>query len=111
MGGGVIDENYRDNIGVILFKFDDSDFVISIGDRISQLVVERISTLVIMERAIVDVTARHNNAFGSTGFQYNFRTLQFVIFIFFGLVSRINSVDYYFNNSLPLILYIWQYKI
>ena len=70
MGGGVIDENYRDNIGVILFKFDDSDFVISIGDRISPLVVERISTLVIMEGAMVDVTARHNNAFGSISFLF-----------------------------------------
>ena len=52
-----------------------------------------------MEGAMVDITERHNNAFGSTNFQYNFRTLQFVIFIFFGLVSGINSIDYYSNNS------------
>ena len=35
VGAGVIDSNYRGEIGVILFNFGEDDFVVNIGDKIS----------------------------------------------------------------------------
>lgn len=37
---GVIDRNYRDDVGVILFNTGTEDFIVKIGDRIAQLIVE-----------------------------------------------------------------------
>lgn len=39
---GVIDEDYRGIIKVVLFNLSDSDFEIKKGDRIAQLICERI---------------------------------------------------------------------
>ena len=43
VGAGVVDYDYRGNVGVILFNHSDTDFQISIGDRVAQLILERIS--------------------------------------------------------------------
>ncbi|CAN7981519.1 unnamed protein product, partial [Ixodes pacificus] len=40
---GVIDQDYRGNVGVVLFNFGDTDFKVSKGDRIAQLVCEKIA--------------------------------------------------------------------
>lgn len=42
VGAGVIDADYRGPIGVLLFNFGDSDFHARPGDRIAQLILERI---------------------------------------------------------------------
>ncbi|KAJ7409472.1 Deoxyuridine 5'-triphosphate nucleotidohydrolase [Willisornis vidua] len=39
---GVIDEDYRGNIGVVLFNFGKETFEVKKGDRIAQLICERI---------------------------------------------------------------------
>jgi len=39
---GVIDQDYRGNVGVILFIHSDEDFVIDEGDRVAQLTCEKI---------------------------------------------------------------------
>ncbi|PZD35284.1 Dut, dUTPase [Pyrenophora tritici-repentis] len=39
---GVIDADYRGPVGVILANLSDEDFSIKIGDRIAQLIVEKI---------------------------------------------------------------------
>jgi dUTPase len=39
---GVVDEDYRGNIGVVLFNHSDKPFNISHGDRIAQLICEKI---------------------------------------------------------------------
>ena len=49
VGAGVIDSNYRGEIGVILFNFGEEDFVVSMGDRIAQLIFEKIKTPKIKE--------------------------------------------------------------
>jgi len=41
IGGGVIDQDYRINIGVIVYNHSDTPFVISRGDRIAQLICEK----------------------------------------------------------------------
>jgi dUTPase len=39
---GVLDEDYRGNVGVVLFNHSDQPFNISRGDRIAQLICQRI---------------------------------------------------------------------
>lgn len=41
-GAGVIDYDYRGPVGVVLFNFGQKDFVIEEGDRIAQLVLEKV---------------------------------------------------------------------
>ena len=44
IGAGVVDyDDYRGNVGVILFNFSDTDFEVKRGDRIAQLILEKIS--------------------------------------------------------------------
>ena len=43
VGAGVIDRDYRGNVGVVLFNFSQVDFDVHHGDRIAQLIIERIS--------------------------------------------------------------------
>lgn len=40
---GVIDEDYRGNVGVLLFNHSDTDFQVNPGDRVAQLICEKIS--------------------------------------------------------------------
>ncbi|XP_062819667.1 deoxyuridine 5'-triphosphate nucleotidohydrolase, mitochondrial isoform X2 [Anolis carolinensis] len=42
VGAGVIDEDYRGNVGVVLFNFGKESFKVKKGDRIAQLICERI---------------------------------------------------------------------
>ena len=44
VGAGVIDEDYRGNICVLLFNFSDKDYTITSGDRIAQMILEKILT-------------------------------------------------------------------
>jgi len=64
---GVIDEDYRGNVGVLLFNHSDTPFVINRGDRIAQLICEKIyyPELKLMEK--LDDTRRGTRGFGSTG--------------------------------------------
>ena len=43
VGAGVIDSDYRGEIGVLLFNQGEDDVVIRIGDRIAQIIFERIA--------------------------------------------------------------------
>lgn len=47
-GAGVIDADYRGEVKVLLFNFSDVDFTIKEGDRIAQLVLERVSLLFLL---------------------------------------------------------------
>lgn len=67
VGAGVIDEDYRGNVGVILFNHSDVDFKVARGDRIAQLLLEKIITPeVVVVDELVD-TERGDGGFGSTG--------------------------------------------
>ncbi|KYQ93104.1 dUTP diphosphatase [Tieghemostelium lacteum] len=67
VGAGVIDFDYRGNVGVILFNHSDTDFKVAIGDRIAQLIFEKISTPEPVEVSSLDDTERSSGGFGSTG--------------------------------------------
>ena len=66
VGAGVVDSDYRGNVCVILFNFSDEDFIVSKGDRIAQLICERIALTQLFESKL-DQTERQDNGFGSTG--------------------------------------------
>jgi dUTP pyrophosphatase len=67
VGAGIIDPDYRGNIGVVLFNHSDTDFKISVGDRIAQMILERIVTPPVVECVNLDQTERGAGGFGSTG--------------------------------------------
>lgn len=68
VGAGVIDQDYRGNVGVVLLNFGNEEFVVKKGDRIAQLILERIFNLPWLESTLpLDNTARGLSGFGSTG--------------------------------------------
>lgn len=67
VGAGVVDADYRGNVGVILFNHSETDFGVDRGDRIAQLVLERIATPDVVEVKDLDGTTRGAGGFGSTG--------------------------------------------
>jgi dUTP pyrophosphatase len=42
IGAGVIDKDYRGNVTVILFNYSDKVFVINRGNRVAQLICEKV---------------------------------------------------------------------
>jgi dUTP pyrophosphatase len=67
VGAGVIDEDYRGPVIVLLFNFSSDAFQVNKGDRIAQLLLEKIATPVVMEVGELDQTERGAGGFGSTG--------------------------------------------
>lgn len=83
-GAGVIDADYRGVVFVLLFNLSDKDFQVEEGDRIAQLIIERIYTPELLEVNVrirdfqmqvnaiytlqdLDETIRGAGGFGSTG--------------------------------------------
>lgn len=67
VGAGVVDADYRGEVGVVLFNLGREDFHIQPGDRIAQLVLERIIMAPVEEVEELDETVRGAGGFGSTG--------------------------------------------
>lgn len=68
VGAGVIDRDYRGNVGVILFNLGKEPFQIKRGDRIAQLICEQVLDVeVIEDPSLLDNTERGEGGFGSTG--------------------------------------------
>lgn len=66
-GAGVIDADYRGPVKVLLFNHAETDFPVKIGDRIAQLVLERIANPEVIEVAELEESMRGAGGFGSTG--------------------------------------------
>jgi dUTP pyrophosphatase len=64
---GVIDADYRGPLGVVLSNHSDTDFVVTPGDRVAQLIIEQISVLEPIQVEELDETTRGAGGFGSTG--------------------------------------------
>merc|ERR1712086_514545 len=67
VGAGVIDQDYRGNVGVVLFNHAEADLQVTKGMRVAQLVLERIITPEVAEVEELDETERGAGGFGSTG--------------------------------------------
>ncbi|KZV64081.1 dUTP diphosphatase [Peniophora sp. CONT] len=66
-GAGVIDADYRGVVFVLLFNLSEQDFTVKEGDRIAQLIIEKIQTPEVLEVEDLDATLRGAGGFGSTG--------------------------------------------
>lgn len=64
---GVVDPDYRGPLGIVLANNGVADFKISIGDRVAQLLLERVSTPEVVVVEELDESARGESGFGSTG--------------------------------------------
>lgn len=64
---GVIDEDYRGDVGVILVNLGTSPYPVSHGDRIAQLIIERYVPCFVTEVDSLPDTVRGSGKFGSTG--------------------------------------------
>ncbi|MEI7550321.1 MAG: dUTP diphosphatase [Actinomycetes bacterium] len=65
---GTIDSGYRGEIKIIVINHDRTeDFVIKRGDRIAQLVVQRVESAQFVEVEVLPESARGAGGFGSTG--------------------------------------------
>lgn len=64
---GTIDEDYRGEIGVILFNFGDAPFTIRRGDRIAQMVFQKVVRLPWERTDSLPETSRGDGGFGHTG--------------------------------------------
>ncbi|ETW05114.1 hypothetical protein H310_04135 [Aphanomyces invadans] len=74
VGAGVIDEDYRGNVGVVMFNHANEDFHVKAGDRIAQLILERIVTHATVEEVEeLSETERGEGGFGSTGVAKKFK--------------------------------------
>lgn len=70
MGGlGTIDSDYRGEIKVKLFNLSDENFVINHGDRIAQLVLQKVEKCNFLQVDELSETARAEGGFGHTGKQ------------------------------------------
>lgn len=66
VGAGVIDSDYRDGLEILLFNFGASDFRVAMGDRIAQIIFERIGVPGLEVVTRLERTDR-TGGFGSTG--------------------------------------------
>jgi len=64
---GTIDASFRGEVGVILINHSREHFEINDGDRIAQLVVQRVPQVNLLEVDELDDTERGAGGFGSTG--------------------------------------------
>ncbi|MFC1645272.1 dUTP diphosphatase [Patescibacteria group bacterium] len=65
--GGVIDSSYRGEIAVIMINLSKKDYTISKGDRIAQILIQKVECPMIEEVEELDDTERGDGGFGSTG--------------------------------------------
>lgn len=64
---GTIDCDYRGEIKIILINLSQEEQVIQSGERIAQMVVQKVEKAVWQPVAILAETERNENGFGSTG--------------------------------------------
>ena len=64
---GTIDSDYRGEIKIVLINLSCGDEIINPGDRIAQLVLQKVEKIAWEEVTILTETARNEGGFGSTG--------------------------------------------
>jgi dUTP pyrophosphatase len=67
VGAGVVDEDFRGQVGVLLYNHANTDFEVKEGDRVAQLVLEKIETPDVVQVDELESTIRGSGGFGSTG--------------------------------------------
>ena len=68
---GTIDAGSRGEVGVILINAGPADFAIARGDRIAQMVIQKLTDVRLVSAEKLSETARGAGGFGSTGIKNN----------------------------------------
>ena len=66
-GAGVIDSHYRGEVKVLLFNHSNNEFQIEPGDRIAQILIQKVERVEFHLVDQLNETARSDAGFGSTG--------------------------------------------
>lgn len=66
---GTIDADYRGEIKIILINLSADEQVIEAGDRIAQMVIQKVEKASLKESEMISITARNEGGFGHTGKQ------------------------------------------
>jgi dUTP pyrophosphatase len=66
-GAGVIDSHYRGEVKILLFNHSDNEFQIEPGDRIAQILIQKVERVKFHLVDQLNETARSDAGFGSTG--------------------------------------------
>lgn len=64
---GVIDSDYRGEILCLIINLGENDFEVNVGDRIAQLIIEKVALLEPAWSENLKETERNQSGFGSTG--------------------------------------------
>ncbi len=72
---GTIDSDYRGEIKVIMINFGKNPFTVRNGDRIAQLVFQKVLPIEWNEVEILDDTLRGDGGFGHTGVETKYNRL------------------------------------
>lgn len=64
---GIIDGGYRGEIKVKLYNHTQEEYKINDGDRVAQLIIERLPEVKLIEAEDLSETERESGGFGSTG--------------------------------------------
>lgn len=67
VGAGVLDCDYRGEVFILLFNHGNQHVLISPGQRVAQLILQKISLPEVQEVSALDSTERGEGRFGSTG--------------------------------------------
>lgn len=69
VGAGVVDSSYRGILKVLVINNKDEEFKVNIGDRIAQMILERIynDDFFVVSESDLTNTCRGEDGFGSTG--------------------------------------------
>lgn len=66
---GTIDADYRGEIKIILINLSQEEQVIQPGDRIAQMIIQRVEKGIWKEVSVLEITERNAGGFGHTGKQ------------------------------------------
>lgn len=66
VGAGVIDSSYRGEVCVLLINNSENPFIVKVGDKIAQLIMERCSNTNILVSSYLTNTSRGSGGFGSS---------------------------------------------
>ncbi|MEN8156426.1 MAG: dUTP diphosphatase [Bacteroidota bacterium] len=64
---GTIDADYRGEIGIILINMSDEEFLVNPGERICQMVINKVETVTWSEVTSLEQSGRGAGGFGHTG--------------------------------------------
>ena len=64
---GTIDADYRGEIGIILINLSGEDFVVEDGERICQMVINKVEAIAWSQVVSLEVSERGSGGFGHTG--------------------------------------------